>query len=409
MPRAALPHRAFSRNGTLSPDLLLILLLYMVADANRRGYSQLVDAFWDEAKSFGLSLPTQEPVSGVAFCKARRKLPTEVIRTLVHRVADRFDGRFGGAQRWIRGRRVFAVDGTKINLQRGDDLAEAFGVPHGACCPQVLVSTLFELTTKVPHDLVIGRYDSSEREQLIGLLDRLRPGDVLVLDRGYPSYEVLCILIDAGIDFVIRVPDRSTFKAVDDFLDSGGDDYRILVTPAKDHPMRERGALEVRALRITAPTGEETILLTSLRRASFTRSQVGDLYRIRWEIEEYYKLVKGDYLGQGQFHGKSPDGVRQEIHAVALYVAITRFLMAAAAVEHDVPFENVSPKSGVLGLAAYITRLLLACDPNDVTRVLDRLLERVARRRVRKRHGRRCPRRSFQPLPKWGPAGRRGG
>ena len=51
------------------------------------------------------------------------------------------------------------------------------------------------------------------------------------------------------------------------------------------------------AVRILVPQYEPTILLTSLRRADFTRSQIAGLYRMRWEIEEFYKLMKSNYLG----------------------------------------------------------------------------------------------------------------
>lgn len=173
------------------------------------------------------------------------------------------------------------MDGTKINIHRGDELKKAFGVPSGAHCPQVLVSTLFDIIAKVPHDVVVGPCGSSEREQLFRLLGRVRPGDV--------------------------------------------------------------------------------------------------------------------------------DGVCQEIHAVALFVAITRYLMASASREHDVPYENISPKSGVLGFAAYIVRLLLACEIDEVEDALDQLLDRVVRVRTKSRPGRRYRRRSFQPARKWGPGGRRGG
>ena len=39
------------------------MLLFMVADGNRRGYRHLLRAFWDEAKAHGLPLPTDEPIS----------------------------------------------------------------------------------------------------------------------------------------------------------------------------------------------------------------------------------------------------------------------------------------------------------------------------------------------------------
>lgn len=400
--------RDFSRNGPLKPSVLVTMLLYMVADANRRGYRHLIDAFWDEARSFGLELPTVQPISAPAFSTARAKITPELMRALIHETADAFDSRFGGDLRWF-GRRVFGVDGTRINVQRGDELARAFGTPEGAYCPQVLVSTLFDLVAKVPHDLVVAPHATCERQEMVRLLDRIKPGDVLVLDRGYPSFEVLWILQDAGIDFVIRVPISSGFKAVDDFLHSGGDDYRILVPPPTGHSMRDRGPIEVRALRIMVPDCEPTVLLTSLRRSEFSKAQLAELYHRRWEIEEFYKLAKGDYLGQGQFHAQSANGVRQEIHAVALFVGVTRYLMAAAAEEHDLPYESLSPKAGVLGLAAYVTRLLLAGDADAIVTALAQLIKRIVRTRDPRRPGRSAPRRSFRPTPKWGPGGRRGG
>jgi hypothetical protein len=380
----------------------------MVGDANRKGYRHLLDAFWDEARSCGIPLPTKKPVSGAAFCTARRKLPPGLVRTLLHRAVDDFDATFGKDLRWF-GRRVFGIDGSKINLRRAEELAAHFGVPSDAHCPQALVSTLFDLQSKVPHDLVIAPYASSEREQMVLLLDRVKPGDVLVLDRGYPSFEVLCILIDAGIDFLIRLPAKS-FTAVDALIASGRKDGEVAIAPPDKSPMKNRGPLTVRALRVKPPRGDWTILVTSLRKADdFTRSDLADLYRMRWEIEEYYKVVKGDYLGQGQFHSESVVGVEQELQALALFVATTRHLMADAADESGLAYDGLSPKAGVLGFADYVVRLLLIAKPHQIARLLNRLLQRIVHTRDPKRPGRRFERRSLRPSRKWGPNGRRGG
>jgi hypothetical protein len=381
----------------------------MVGDANRKGYRHLLDAFWDQAASFGLALPTPGPVSGAAFCKARSKIPPELVRTLVHRAADKFDATYGKGLRWFE-RRVFGIDGTKLNLRRSEELIDHFGVPSDAYCPQALAGTLFDLVSKVPHDTIIGPGASSEREHLFLLLDRLKPGDVLVLDRGYPSFEILCILQDAGIDFVIRVPASNTFGAVEELLISGKKDAVITIDPSDKGAMKDHAPIQVRALRVKPPGGDWTVIVTSLQKADdFTRSDIADLYRMRWEIEEYYKVVKGDYLGQGQFHSESVKGVEQELHALALFVAITRHLMADAAEKAGLPYESLSPKSGVLGFADYVVRLLLGGDPDHVARILDRLLDRIVRTRDPKRPGRRFERRSFRPSRKWGPQGRRGG
>jgi len=208
----------FTRGGPLTPELLITLLLYLVADGGRRGYALLLDSFWDKARDQNIPLPTDLPVSAAAFCKARRKLKPAALRSILHRVSDAFEHAHGPHHRF-KGRRVFAVDGSKFSLQRSPDLWDAFGGPKCGHCPQILVTTLFDVVAKVPHDVSIAPFASSEPAQLRHLLDRLAPGDVLVLDRGYPSYDLIETLLEHRIDFVIRVPTTKGFKAIETFLD----------------------------------------------------------------------------------------------------------------------------------------------------------------------------------------------
>lgn len=382
------------------------MLLYMAGDANRSGYTRLCEAFWDECRSFGIALPTEEAVSGSAFCQARPKLSNAFLRSVLHQVSEAHDASFPELARW-RGRRVFAVDGSKANVQRSEALRRLFGVPSGAHCPQILISTLINVISDVPSDVVVAPTATSERELLLQHLDRLSPGDVLLLDRGYPSFEILQLLSERDIDFVIRVPKAHTFGAVDTFLASGGNDYRLLIEPPANC---KRGAqpIEVRAVKTWSPKEDTIVFLTSLRRCNITTMQVCELYRLRWRIEETFKVIKGTYLGAGQLHSKRPHGVVQEILAVMIFTAISRFFAGAAAVEHGVPYHEVSVKGAVLSLAAYVTRVMLCTDPVRVRQWLTALLHRVACARERRRPGRSFPRRSFKPSHRWGPDGRRG-
>jgi hypothetical protein len=301
------------------------------------------------------------------------------------------------------------VDSSKVNLQRSDELFAEFAPPRGANSPQALVSTLFDLVSKVPHDVEIGPITASDRILCVGHLDRLQPGDVLVLDRGYPSYELLVMLRERKIDFVIRVPVESTFKAVDEFVASKQAEDWITIVPSRAQPMRHEGPIVVRAIRSKPLDGEPTILLTSLPEEGFARRQIVNLYRMRWNIEEYYKLIKGDYLGPKQFHSKSPEGVRQEMNALALFVSLTRFLMAVVSRREGIPYRNVGQKASVIAVATHLTHILLTEDPDRVVEHAELLFERITWIRAEPRPGRRFPRRSFKPHRKWGPRGRIGG
>ena len=371
----------------------------MVADGNRRGYKHLLDAFWDEALGFGLKLPTSEPVSAPSFCTARYKITADLLRRMLHELAASFDGAFASSQRWL-GRRVFAVDGTKINLQRSDELKREFGVPDGAYCPQVLVSILLDVCAKAPVDVVISPFASSEREHLFDMLPSLARGDVLVLDRGYPSHEVLQRLSMDGIDFLVRVPSSHTFKVIDELRESDGDDCIVRVDPPEGAPMQWT-PLTLRAIRLKTPDGAESFFLTSLQKQQSTQNQLRELYHMRWQVEEFFKVMKSDYIGQGQFRSKLPAGVEQEIHALVLFLAITRVLMMTAAKAAGAEYRSLSQKAAVLGLASYVTRLLLEADRETAIQHLHDLLRRIIRTRERPRPGRSAPAgRSWRPAPR---------
>lgn len=382
--------------------------MFMTADAGRRGYGLLLEEFWDEARGHGLPLPTKRPISGASFCRARPKITSGLLRHMLHEVALLSLERSFGSERWL-GHRVFAVDGCKVNLQRSDDLIREFGVPSSGHCPQILVSALYDVCAKVPIDVEIGPYASCERQQLFGMLESLAPGDVLVMDRGYPSHEVLQQLTALGIDFLVRVPEASTFAAVDSLRKSSDDEAAVTIDPPKGSPESWR-SLEVRVIRLRTPDGGESFFLTSLKAAKYTQDELRKLYHLRWEVEEFYKLIKGPYLGQGQFRSKSPEGVRQEVHALMLFMAISRVVMAAAAESAGIGIEEVSQKAGVLSVAAYVTRLFLRAEEHQAAqRDLRALLERIARARYRKRPGRSAPRRSYRPHARWNSRGRVGG
>jgi hypothetical protein len=397
----------FTRAGPLTPELLVTMLLFMAGDAGRRGYGHLLDDFWDEAQRAGIKLPSPEPVSAAAFCKARRKLKPELLSALLTKVADAIVDKHEPRLR-CHGRRILAVDGMRHNLQRSAELAEHFGVPHGGHCPQMLVSTLFDVVGKFPCAATIAPGSSCERQELLKLTAHLREGDVLVLDRGYPSFEVFSALDAIGVDVVVRMP-KSGFEAVEVFRQSEGTDYQVLVHPSPEAARAGATSLQMRAVRIDAGGEEPWLLFTALRRSEVTRSQLGQLYHLRWEIEEFFKLIKSDYFSLRQLHSKAILGIEQEFRAQLLLTAIARLLMANAAATTDVPYDDLATKSGILSVATSIVRLLLCDDPEIQHAQHASLLARIARRPNRRRPNRSYPRRSFKPGPRWNSKGKVGG
>jgi hypothetical protein len=388
----------------LSPQLLVSLLVYMAADGGRRGYQHLLDGFWHDANLNGVPLPVAEPVSAPAFCNARKKLCWSAIQQLLKDAAGDFDSRYGRRHR-IHGRRVLAVDATQIPVQRTPELWKEFGSPSGGNTPQITVSVLFDVVAKVPIDAVIGSYASDERALLVQLLSSTRAGDILVLDRGYPSYAMIDLLLEQKLDFVMRVRTTEGFGAVKPFLRSKQAEADIVLNPCSKKRPRPFAARKLRAVRRKGPRGEAQVFLTTLPRCQFSHAAICDLYQRRWQIELFFRVEKSDFMGQRQFHAKSADGVRQEVYAFLLFAAISRTLMAAAARGCVTPYERISQKSALLATARALTVLLLHSEPADARRNLAALLDHIASRLDPKPRQRACPRRSFKPRSRWGPGG----
>jgi len=382
------------------------LLLGQVRHGPRRGYQRMLEAFWDEARDFGLELPCDQPVSAQAFSAARRKLPAEVVRELVHEASDAFDREHGQAFRW-HGRRLLAVDGKRLDVQASDELRRTFGEPTGAHYPQIHISTLFDVCAKVPLDVEVGRYGSDERVQLSKLLGRTRAGDVLVGDRGYPSFDLIVMLLESDLDFVLRVPAKGSFKAVEEFVATGATEGEVVLHPPQGSCLRGLDPIRLRVVR--SDHGKETwVLLTTLPADEFPAQEVVAAYGLRWQVECFYDLLEKDYFEQGLLHARWADGVCQEVCAQMLFVLIARHVAAQVAKDNAIPPEELSRKGSVLAVADHLVRLLLHRPPDQARGDLRRLLERVARARYRPRPGRSYPRRSFKPQPRWGPSGRRG-
>jgi hypothetical protein len=238
---------------------------------------------------------------------------------------------------------------------------------------------MVDACTRMPIDLQVSGYATSERDHLFRMLESLQAGDILLLDRGYPSHEVLRLLAGSSIDYVVRVPGSQTFKIVDEFRQSGSRDAVATLNVPDGAPI-EWEPLSVRLVRLEGPDGP-AFYITSLKRTDFSTSDIAELYKMRWEAEEAFKLFTSEYIGQGQFRSTSFSGVIQEFHALALFLAIAQLLACVADDQVADEDEFPSQKGAVLTLAIFLTRILLDPDRERAVGHLDRAITRILRTR----------------------------
>jgi len=231
------------------------------------------------------------------------------------------------------GHRVVAVDGTRLVLPNHPSIVEEFGQhnfgPH-ADSPRslALASMLYDVLNHVTIDAQLAPYRESERDLLELHLEKTEKGDLLLLDRGYPSISLMFLLIGKGIEFCIRMKE-DWWLSVKDFTESG-EKERIVEfrLPKKDrkklsaYPELIDKPIKCRLISITLEDGSKEVLCTSLTDCEkYVYDEFEGLYHYRWNEEEAYKLLKSR-MELENFSGKTARAIRQDFHAKVFLMSL---------------------------------------------------------------------------------------
>ena len=104
------------RKRRLNTLLIMLFVFRLVFSNNRQGYTTTIAQLWEQCRVMGVQLPQATPVAASAFCAARAKLDEDSFKQLHARVLAQTE-RHCETDRW-QGHRIFAIDGSRINLPR---------------------------------------------------------------------------------------------------------------------------------------------------------------------------------------------------------------------------------------------------------------------------------------------------
>jgi hypothetical protein len=222
--------------------------------------------------------------------------------------------------------RLLAVDGTRLVLPNHPTVAQEFGVHKfgpKADSPRSLAmgSLLYDPLNLVTIDSQIAPYAASERDLLMEHLNHVKPGDLLLLDRGYPCFWLLFLLKAKGIEFCVRLKEDWWLK-VKDFTESPDKERIVTFTlpkkdraKLKDFPHMQDTEITCRLIKVELENGEKEVLCTSLTDSkTYLHEEFEQLYHYRWNEEEAYKLLKSR-IELEDFSGKTAKAVKQDFHA----------------------------------------------------------------------------------------------
>ncbi len=350
-------------------------------NAPRAGLQSEINAFFDHALQADLAVPPTKS----ALCQARRQLDPAAMRSLVSVSAAHFT-EHRQAPSW-HGYRVLALDSTVLRMPAVPECAEHFGGMHTACGKfRILAraSALLDVARDCFVDAYLGGYSEDDRSLAHHHLPALGTNDLLVMDRGYPSRDLLAQLCAQGVKFCVRLP-SSWSVAKQAMRGRVADQTCELGTP--DAP------LKLRVLRHVLPNGRILLLATNLEDASLSAGQFADLYRSRWRIEECFKLIKAR-LQVENWSGVLPHTVEQDFYATIVRANCAAVLALQADPSHASLLPGEPDSKGwrralnctlvIKSLRHMLPRLLLAMDVEGVIeRIIARLRAPASKERTR--------------------------
>jgi hypothetical protein len=238
-----------------------------------------------------------------------------------------------------RGYNLLAVDGTRLNIFHNTTDSESYIERSNGKGHNVLVlSAMYDLNNHIYTDAIVQPIRlMNERSALIDMLSNVPDKSIVILDRGYESYNVFAHLENIKTNYVTRVKDihsngvLSGFNLPDKEFDmiftvnitnsqkkvyKSSPNYRFSPSTSrfdfsdKENPIY---SLTFIVVRILLYDGRYECLATNLSN-EFSSDDMKHLYKLRWGIETSFRELKYS-VGLVNFHAKKKDSIIQEIYA----------------------------------------------------------------------------------------------
>lgn len=252
--------------------------------------------------------------STLAYANHHR--PWQLFEKLFYRALDHCRSEIGNKTKFRFKNPVLSIDSSVVSLaldmfpwaswtrQKGA-VKLHMTLNHAGYLPEALV-----ITTGTYSELTIARRQEYQR------------GTILVMDRGFVDFRWFRRLNDGGVLFVTRIKSDTRYEVVENHEASNPNvisDQTIRLTSRHG---RKRYSGLLRLVTVTTHKGPLQFLTNNHKLAAST---IGEIYRDRWQIEVFFKLLKQN-LKIKSFIGSSANAVWTQIWTALIATLLIRFL-----------------------------------------------------------------------------------
>jgi len=279
-------------------------------------------------KSFSEQFVTQS-----AFSQARLKIKPGAFKELSDDCTQHFYQNYC-VKKW-NNFRLIGIDGSEALLPKNKETSREYGEYTTNFMDKTVVlarlSKAYDVLNEISIDARISNRKTGEHSLANQHLACMSQGDLVLLDRGYPSYDLFKNTLKQGCHFCARVA-VANWGAAKKLVQSGEKEIIAEITPGYELKKRYKqegvnyGPIRCRFICIELPAGEKEVLVTSLLDTEkYPHGIFKGLYHLRWGVEESYKKDK-HRLQLENFSGTSPMAILQDFYANILLGNIASIL-----------------------------------------------------------------------------------
>jgi len=270
-----------------------------------------------------------------AFVQYRKKINADVFKQLSDNIIKEFYTDNDENVKLWRGFRLLAVDGSRLTLPNTKELQKEFGIVRNQSdspITQGRISVLYDVLNGFVIDSILSPLSQPEKELAMRHLSNTKQGDLIIYDRGYPSFEMMYEHRKLNIDFLFRVQSNFNNK-VKSFITSKMHSHIVKIYPGKNtklsnKPYSKDDYILVRLSKVILPDDTIEVLISSLVDVvKFKNDLFKDLYFKRWKVELYYDELKNKLL-VGNFSGYSKQTIFQDFYS-SIFVSNIQTLLVS--------------------------------------------------------------------------------
>ncbi len=288
------------------------------------------------------------------YCKARQRIPLEMISTLTKYSAELINEQI--PNKWkFNNREVKIIDGTTVSMPdtkaNQKEFPQSLSQKTGLGFPVSRIVGITSLSSGVLLDAAIGPCKgkgTSEQDLLRQISPSFNEGDIILGDAYFGTYFFLAELLSKNVDGVFE--QMGSRKKSCDFTKGerlGVKDHIVTLNKPQKKPtwmsVGEYKAapvkLRIRELKVSG----KLLITTFLSKKEMTKKKLKEFYKSRWHIELDIRNIKTT-MGMAEFKCKTPTMVIKEMWVYLLAYNLIRMLMVQAAISADIAPRKISFK-----------------------------------------------------------------